>query len=684
MNATTQSLPSVCPLDCPDTCSLEVTVDDGRITRVRGSAANPYTASVICKKVARYYPDFVHGERRLTRPLLRVGARGSDAFRAVSWEQALDVIHERVTAAVERHGGETVMPLNYAGPHGRLAVGSMASRFFHRLGATEIDRGPLCGAVRSTAYTSLFGSVQGMPPEQAAQAELIAVWGNNVTVSNLHFARVLKSARARGAKVVVVDPRRVRVAEQCHLHVQPLPGTDVVLALALAAEFERRGAIDRAFAERHVAGLDAYLDAARRYSLDDAARICRVPRATIDALVELYCATSHIALSIGNGMERGRNGGSSLRAIMALSVLRGAFGREGAGVIAKHGTSFPYTDDALERPDLASGARRRVNIVDTGRVLLDESLAPPVTALFIYNHNPVCTHPDQNRLRRALSREDLFVVGIDVVMTDSMAYADVILPAASHFECDDVYGAYGQSWLQRAAPVIPPVGESQPNTEIFRRLAARFGFDEPCFADDDAALMRAALDASDPRLSGLSPDKLPLDAALAMNAGDGRRPVLFDNLFPKTASGRIELYSADLEERFGCGVPRYLEADDHWPLMLITPSSSKRTNSTFGGHADSRGPATVEIHADDAKARGVDDGDAVVVHNDLGRVALRAVISDRVPRGVLYSPKGNWLGTSRTGQTVNALVDADRKADIMGGACYNDTFVELTRERGAA
>lgn len=681
MDSQRQILPSVCPLDCPDTCSLDVTVEDGRITRVRGSHANPFTAGVVCEKVARYYPDFVHGEGRLTTPLIRTGRRGSGEFRAVSWDEALSRVHLGLAAAIERHGPETVMPLNYAGPHGRLAGGSMATRFFHRLGATRLDRGPLCGAVRGTAYTSLFGAAPGMPPEQAAEADLVVVWGNNVTVSNLHFARVLKAARARGAKVVVVDPKRVRVAEQCALHVQPLPGTDVVLALALAAEFERRGAIDTDFVARHVHGLEDYLAAARAWSIDDAARVCHLPRSTIEALADAYCATRHVAVSIGNGMERGRNGGSSIRAICALSALRGAFGRVGAGIIAKHSAAFPYTDEALERPDLARGQPRLVNIVDTGARLLDPAMDPPIDALVIYNHNPLCTHPDQNRLRRALLREDLFICGIDVVMTDSMRHADVVLPAASHFEYDDVYGAYGQNWLQRAAPVIPPVGEALPNTEIFRRLAERFGFDEPCFKDDDAALMRAAVDADDPRLPGAG-DELPVHRAIAMDHPDGRPLVMFDTVFPKTPSGRIELVSTDLEERFGCGLPRFREARADASLMLISPSSRRRTNATFGGHADSGGPEDVEIHPDDAARRGIGDGDPVLVSNRLGEVALVARISDRVMPGVLYSAKGTWLATSATGQTVNALVDADAKADIMGGACYNDTFVELERANG--
>jgi anaerobic selenocysteine-containing dehydrogenase len=254
----------------------------------------------------------------------------------------------------------------------------------------------------------------------------------------------------------------------------------------------------------------------------------------------------------------------------------------------------------------------------------------------------------------------------------------VILPAASHFEFDDVYGAYGQTWLQRAEAVIPPVGESLPNTEIFRRLARQFGFDEPCFTEDDAALMRAALDGNDPRLEGFEPDKLPLDRALPMKTASGDSQVMLDTVAPGTGSGRIELFSDMLEERFGCGVPRYAAVPATYPLKLITPSSSKRTNTTFGGHAESLRVARIEINADDARARNIADGDEVVVFNDLGRTRLRARISDKVMPGVLYSAKGTWLETSDNGQTVNALIPADLKADIMDGACYNDTFVDLT------
>ena len=671
------ALPSVCPLDCPDTCSLSVTVQDGQVTGVRGSHANPYTAGVICDKVGRFYPSFVHGPQRLRQPMVRTGPRGSGQFRPIGWDEAIDRVHQGLQAAIDAHGPQSVLPLNYAGPHGQLAGGSMDRRFFHRLGATLLDRGPLCGIVRGTAYTSLFGNAPGMPPEQIVHADVVAVWGNNVTVSNLHLARVIQAARGNGATLVVIDPKRTRIAEQAHLYLQIRPGTDVVLALALAAELERRGAFDQAFIDTWVSGLDAFMAQARRHSVDEALAICGVSREQFDRLADLYAGAKRLALSAGNGIERGQSGGSALRAIMALNALLGQFGRPGAGVFAKPGLAFPTTSARLQRPDLVPPGTRTLNIVDVGRHLLDPDLAPPINAVFIYNHNPVATHPDQNRMRRALSREDLFVVGCDVVMTDSLAYADVILPASSHFEFDDVYTAYGQSYLQRAAPVIAPVGESLPNTEIFRRLAARFGFDDPAFRDSDEALMDAALDPADPRLQGMRPSQLPLDRALLMNTADDEPVMMCATVKPGTPSGRITLFSADLEARFGYGVPRYEPLVAEAALMLISPSSSRRTNATFGNDPASQGTERLEIHPADAARRGIAEGQRLRVWNALGEVVLVARVTDAVREGVVYSPKGTWLATSSTGQTVNALINADRKTDIMGGACYNDTFVEV-------
>lgn len=668
---------SVCPLDCPDTCSLHVTVENDEIKKIRGSAANPYTDGAICDKVAKYYPDFVHGEYRLREPLRRKGNKGEGDFEPVSWDDALSLITEKTKAVMDQYGPESVLPFNYAGPHGQLAVGSMDRRFFHSLGATLLDRGPLCGAVRGTAYSSLFGNAPGMPPEQAEDADVIAVWGNNVTVSNLHFARVIKRAREKGAVLIVVDPKRTRIAEQAHHHIQITPGTDVVLALALAAEMERRDKIDNAFVRQWVIGEELFLEEARKYSLEDAASICGIPLTSIIKLADLYAGARNLATSIGNGIERGKSGGSGLRAIMSVAVLLGHMGRRGAGIFAKPGLAFPYTPDKLQRPDLIPEGTRTLNIVDVGRHLLMDDLDPPLRSIFIYNHNPVATHPDQNRMMRALSRAELFVTGIDVVMTDSMRFCDVVLPAASHFEFDDIYGAYGHSYLQRAEPVIPRVGKSLPNTEIFRRLAGHFGMDDPIFKDDDRALMEAAVDGMDNRLPDGRISDLPTDQAFLIKAGPSEEVLMCNTVKPQTPSGKIELFSQELEDKYGFGTPRYEPAEKDRPFTVISPSSSKRTNATFGGHPASKDAEVVEIHPDDAAKHGAQNGSLVKLANDKGEVILKASVTEAVRRGVLYTPKGTWLRTSDTGQTVNSLISADIKADIVGGACYNETFVDI-------
>ena len=677
MDANLQTRYSVCPLDCPDTCSLEVTVREDQLIKVRGSSVNPYTDGVICNKVARSYPEMVHGNLRLATPLKRTGPRGSGRFAAISWNEALDEVYEGFSRAIDRFGPQSVMPFNYAGPHGELAGGSMDRRFFHKLGATLLNRGPLCGAVRGTAYSSLFGVAPGMPPEQAIHSDLIVIWGNNVTVSNLHLARVIKVAREKGAKVVTIDPKRTRIAEQSTVHLQVQPGTDVILAMAMASEIERRGKLDQVFIEKWTFGFDRYMDEAHKYSVENVENKCGLSAEQFHQFIDLYVTANNVAVSVGNGIERGYSGGSGLRAAMALQALTGNHGRLGAGVIAKPGLITPKTPDRLQRPDLIPDSTRTFNIVDVPELLLDESLDPPVKAVMIYNHNPVVTHPNQTAMIKALEREDLFIVGSDIVMTDSMAYADVILPAASHFEYSDVYGSYGQNYLQRAEPVISCVGDALPNTEIFRRLAARFGFTDATFTDSDEQLMDAALDKDDARLLGYLPSKIPLDTAIELKSRDGDDAILCKNILPATPSGRIELFSADLQNRFGFGVPRYRPVKQELPFALISPSSDKRTNATFGGCALSDGCEIVEMNPADAQKRKLKNGDTVEVWNKRGRVTLKLTVSDATRKGVLYSPKGTWRRSSDTELTVNSLIPSDIRTDIEEGACYNETFVDV-------
>jgi anaerobic selenocysteine-containing dehydrogenase len=675
MTATTTERPSVCPLDCPDTCSLHVTVEAGRITAIRGSRANPYTDGVLCAKVPALFPGFVHGPRRLLTPLRRVGKKGEGHFARITWDEALDRIHDAFQAVIRDHGPQAILPLNYAGPHGMLAGGSMDLRFFHRLGASLLWRAPLCGGIRTEAWMGTYGAAPGIPPEQAALATLVIAWGNNVTWSNLHLMPQINRARRAGGKLVVVDPVRTKAAEQADLHVALRPGTDVVLAWAIAAELERRGGLDRAFIEQHVLGFEPFMADARRWSPAEAARVCGIPEAQVRTLAEWYHTLSPAAISVGNGLERNQNGGSGIRAIFALPALAGKWGVPGGGCINGAGFTFPKTPARLQRPDLVPPGTRTINIVDVGRHLADPDLRPPLKALFVYNHNPLIVHPDQNRLRRGLGREDLFVVGCDVAMTDSVAYADVVLPACSHFEHDDLFPAYGQHWLQRAEPVIPPQGEALPNTEIFRRLAARFGFTEPVFAATDLELMDEAVAIDDPRLHGVRPSKIPTDRALKMTF-QGEEAMMFKNVFPATPSKRVELVSAYLEKKYAAPLPSFRPVESRFPLALVSPASDQRITSTFGGVPEREEAPPLDMHPDDARARGLTDGQRVRVWNDLGEVHLPLRVTNRVAPGVVCTLKGAWMRTSDNGQTISALCPAHH-ADIAGGACFNDARVEV-------
>jgi anaerobic selenocysteine-containing dehydrogenase len=671
--------PSVCTFDCPDACSLTVGVEDGRVVKVRGSSAVPYTAGVICNKVARDMPDFVHGPQRLRHPLRRVGAKGTGAFERISWPAALDEIYARVGAVVAHWGPQAVMPLNYAGPHGFLAGDSMSLRFFHRLGASHLYRRALCGGVRSEAWAGTYGAVPGCPPEFAEHAKLNLVWGNNATVSNLHLVRCIRRAKRLGGKLAVIDPLRTKIAAQADLHLQLRPGTDTPLAWALAAELERAGALDRDFIAHHVLGFEEFMARARVWPAGRAAEICGVPEAQILTLAGWLAEAEPLVLSPGNGLERGRYGGSAIRSLIALPALLGKLGK-GSGVVLGAGNAFPKTPSRLQRHDLAPAGTRTLNINDIGRHLAEDDIEPPLRALFIYNHNPIVVHPDQNRMRRGLARDDVFAVGIDLTMTESLAHCDIVLAAANHFEYADLYPSYGHHWLQRAEPVLSPPGEALPNTEIFRRLAARFGFTEPCFTASDAALMDEALDPDDPRLGGIRPSQISTRKAVCMSGSDGKPLSLFDNVLPATPSGKVELKSESLAARWGSAalLPDWQAHAADYPLRLISPSSDRRISSTLGHLAGSRRTPPLLMHPQDADARGLRPGAMVRVWNERGEVELRLAVSDAVPPGVVASEKGAWLSTSPTGQTISALVSADLKADLAEGACFNDTAVEVS------
>lgn len=664
---------SVCPLDCADTCSLSVEVKDGKIHKIRGSEANPFTGGKVCSKVTTGFPAQVHGPDRLTTPLRLCGQKGSGHYEAISWDTALEEIHQRYQSIISEHGPQAIVPLSYGGPMGLLAGGSMDKRFFNKLGATQVDASTLCAGVSGAAYESVFGDTGGIPYEELSSSKLIVVWGNNITVGNLHLTKLLRRARKSGAKLVVIDPKRIRIAEEADLHLPILPGTDVVLAYAVAAELERLGALDNSFIAEHVHGAEAYLERARTFSLSDAVSICGIELADIEAFVDMWANISPAAISIGVAPERNRNGGGGIRAAFALPVLTGNIGLPGAGVCDVSGF-FPTQRDVLEQSSLIPDGTREISVLDVPTKILSQDEDVPIKSVFIYNHNPVAVHPRQAQMQEALLCEDLFVVGSDITMTDSMVYADIILPAASHFEYGDLYKAYGHNYLQRSEAVIDPVGEALPNTEIFRLLARKFGFDEECFTHSDEELMNVALMPDVEALGGRLATDISTKGAIDMTVGN--RSSLLRDALPDTPSGKIELFSETLERECGEGLPQYRPLENDFGFVLVSPSSDKRTNSTFGGVADHDRDIAVEMNPDDAASLGLTDGQQVRIYNHQAEVIMPLSVSDKVRPTTLYVPKGAWIKDSKTGQTINALIPG-HKADIAGGACYNDTTVNV-------
>lgn len=672
---------AVCPLDCADSCSLKVDISEGKVTRVRGSDANPFTRSKICSKVASGLVEQVYGEHRLIHPLRRIGAKGPGAqFERITWQQALNEVYNAFQKSIADHGSQSIVPLCYGGPMGLLSSDSMNKRFLHKLGARKVDTSPLCDGVSGAAYESLFGDVGGITHSEMGQSKLIVVWGNNITTCNLHLTKIIRDAKKKGAKLVVIDPKRIRIAEHADLHLAIMPGTDVVLGYAVAAELDRLGALNKAFIDKHVTGSEAYLTEAKKYSLSRAAEICGIEIDAIKQFVSYWQECKPASISIGVGPERNRNGGAGIRTALALPVLTGNIGPIGAGIC--NTSSFaPLNWEKLTRDDLYTGPDDVISLLDIPDLILEgdkPSTGVPITSVLIANHNPIASHPRQANMQRALQRDNLFIVGCDITMTDSMQYADVILPAASHIEYSDITPAYGHAYLQKSTPAIELVGEALPSTEIYRRLAARFGFTEAEFKDSDEQLIEQAIDLNHPAMQAR--DNTAVNINIAMDClvdGQGNpTPTLLRGQLPDTPSGKIELFDKVLEQECGQGLPQWRALKSEYPFTLVSPSSEYRTNSTFGGVEGHDADVVLEMHPDDAEKNNFINGQTVRVFNELAEVLLPLKINVAIKRSTLYTPKGAWLKGNVN--TINALIPG-HKADLSGGACYNDARVSVEK-----
>ena len=657
---------SVCPLDCPDTCSLSVTVDAGRITKVDGSERNPLTDGYICAKVRRY-PQRVYSPLRVLHPQRRVGAKGEGRFERISWDEAIDVIVRRFKEIIAQDGAEAILPYHYGGSSGVLGEGAMDARFFNRLGASELLK-TICAAPTGTAYRAMFGTMGGVPMEDYRLARAIILWGVNPSATSIHFLPHVHAARRAGAFVAVIDPRRTPLARTASLHLQPVPGTDVALALAMIHELLRTGRADRSFLEEHANGLDELVRAAAEYPLTRAAEICQVPADDIARLVDAYAAASPAVIRCGWGVERNRNGGNAVRAIFALPAVAGKFGVRGGGVTMSLSRAFPLNGMGLARPDLRRRPSRQVNMTLLGR-MLTEPQSPAVRALFVYNANPAAVTPNQQLVLRGLAREDLFTVVHEQVLTDTARFADILLPATTVFEETELHKSYGHYFLQYSEPVIAPLGEACSNAQLFARLARAMGFDEPELAASTDELLHAAIDGAAARLGGVSLDQLKQERIAQVQFRGGPELIQFVTDFPTTASGKAELSPPEL------GPLRYVAPPPSaYPLVLLSPATDKTINSILGEFNLSH--ATLRMHPADAAARGIPDGVAVRVYNDLGEVHVPVRIQDDVRPGVVVLPKGLWRSSTLNGATATALVP-DHLTDIGDGACFNDARVEV-------
>jgi anaerobic selenocysteine-containing dehydrogenase len=653
---------TACPLDCPDSCSLDVTIERGKLVKIDGSRAATSTEGYICGKVRRF-DRRVYGEKRLLHPAVRKGPKGSGEFGRVTWDEALGLIAERMAHARDTFGAESVLPYNYGGSNGILTNDFEDTRLFRRFGASKLLR-TVCAAPTGAAATAMYGKMGGVAYSDYEHAQLIIVWGCNPSASGIHLVSHINKAQARGARLVVIDPRRTPLARKADLHLPVRPGTDLPVALALIRDLFDRGRADLAFLEAHATGTDALRSAAHAWTIERAAAEAGLAAADLATLAEWYADSSPAVIRCGWGQERNRNGGAATMAILALPAVAGKFGVRGGGYTMSNSGAWNINGEALI--DVPAPDVRRVNMNHLGRALTEYS-DPPVSVLFVYNCNPLATVPHQNLIRRGLKREDLFTVVFEQVMTDTAEYADVLLPATTFLEHYDIAKGYGAYHLHLVQPVIAAVGESRPNHEVFRELGVRLGLSTDDELGEAGGLMDAARRLPEPHAAAL------LHGHPVHAPGDGA-PVQFVDIQPRTPDARIHLYPESLVESSALYAYTPDPATAAYPLSLISPASAHTVSSTLGELRPS--VARVRIHPDDAHPRTIGDGDPVRIFNELGEVHCEASITPEIRPGTVSLPKGLWAQSTFNGSTACALAP-DTLTDIAGGACFNDARVQI-------
>jgi anaerobic selenocysteine-containing dehydrogenase len=671
-----------CHHDCPDSCGWTVTVDGDGADRVavklRGNADHPYSYGELCPKVNRFL-DRVYSPDRVLHPLRRVGPKGSGEFERVSWDEALAEIGSRLNAIIDQHGGEAIMPFSDAGNQSTLALQGISSRFFHHIGATRLLRN-ICGPTVGAGVSMTNGTGLGGDPTLIEHADLILLWATNTKLTNRHLWPVIERARARGAKVVVIDPIRTITAEDADEFVQPLPGTDVAMMLAMMHVIIRDGLVDHDYIERHTIGFDELADAVADWTPQRASEACGVDAAVIERLAREYATTRPAAIRSLIGAEHHENGAMFYRTLACLPALTGAWRDLGGGLFRSVGSwqSELADDAALARPDLLAGRQvRTFNMSRLGEILLDEQ--PPLHAMIVWNCNPLVIVPNAERAREGMQRDDLFTVVHEQFLTDTARYADFVLPATTQIETSDVVEAWGHLWLGWNEAAIEPLGEAVSNSELFRRIAASMGLTEPSLYDDDLTILRDTY-------PGVDLDELRRTGWMKVPFPESGTPWA-DGGFP-TESGRVEFASDRLERMGQPRVPTFVPPREgptgpdaeRFPLQLLTPKHHARFLNSGYAHLPKHGPAEggpfVELDAGDAAARGLTEGATARVFNDRASLELPVKITERLRPGVASIPWGWWRDHHPDGKVANSLTN-DTLTDWGGGVAYSDTLVQI-------
>jgi anaerobic selenocysteine-containing dehydrogenase len=670
-------------LDCPDACALLVQVDEGCAVRLRGDPDHPVTRGFLCGKVAQYL-EREYSPHRLLYPQKRVGAKGQGRFASISWDEALDTIAGKLSAIAREFGPEAILPYSYAGTMGMLNGSGMDRRFFHRLGASRLDR-TICSSTGGAALAATLGLRYGTEPERFRESKLILAWAANIHGTNIHLWPFIVEARRNGAKLYVIDPIRTRTAALADRHFAINPGSDLALALGMMHVIIGEKLYDADYVLRYTSGFDALERRVRPYDPERVAALTGIGKEDIVKLAREYATVRPAAIRLNYGVQRSERGGAAVRAIAALPAITGSWRETGGGLQLSTSQAFQFDRRGLEMPELqfrsALGREARlVNMSELGKALtgLDE---PPVKAVVVYNSNPAAIAPNQNLVLRGFRREDLFTVVLEQFQTDTADYADILLPSTTFLEHSDLYFAYGHYYLQLARPAVKPPGEARSNVDVFRSLAARMGFEDACFLESEDDMIRTLLGSGHPFLEGITLDRLDREHFVRLNISTPGTPFLpFAEGGFGTPSGKCELGAEDLEytppveSRFGDPDLRR-----RYPLELVSSKNDDSMNSTFGyrGSVDHQ-TAVLHLHESDAHLRGIRSGDRVRAFNDRGSLLLIAEVDGVVPPGVVRAPSVRWNKLSADKHNANVLT-ADRLTDMGGGPALYSCLVQVER-----